>query len=480
VRRAFRLAAAVASIQCVDVQPFVCADASDCRRGAAPGVCEPTSYCSYPDEECASGRRYSDLAGPFANECTEPDVGTTTSSTSSTSSSSSESSSSSDASTGIDPVCGDGTQDPDEECDDGNDQDGDGCNANCIRAGALLWSDAVAGSDAALDSGQAITSIASGDVAVVGWLADTERGDDVWMARYDTEGEQAWSLVDGNATAQDRGFGVAQASSADLFFGGFIRDAGSPRAWLGVVSPDGEPVEEILLVGQEVQAVSAFNNRVVAVGRFAGGAFVEARQLDGDPQWRVESDETNDILFAIHATATDEAYVVGRKQNDAWLARATPTSITTIDLRDGPASETDWAQGVVALDDRIVTAGLLIGELAGDTWIAGYDRAVVGPPLWEYEGCTEATPVQDEAEALAVEPGGDLIVVGFTTLDDRDAWIAKLTVEGDCVWERSYPELEGDTTARSVAVGSDGRIFVTGDISGPDGSIDAWVAAFAP
>jgi hypothetical protein len=155
-------------------------------------------------------------------------------------------------------------------------------------------------------------------------------------------------------------------------------------------------------------------------------------------------------------------------------------NLTTIDMRDGPASETDWAQGIVAVDDRLVAAGLLISDLAGDVWIAGYDAAMVGPPLWEDEGCSEATPVQEEAEALAVEPGGDLIVVGFTTVDDRDAWIAKLTLDGDCVWERSYPELEGDSVARSVAVDPDGRIYVSGDISGEDGSLDAWVAAFAP
>jgi hypothetical protein len=88
--------------------------------------------------------------------------------------------------------------------------------------------------------------------------------------------------------------------------------------------------------------------------------------------------------------------------------------------------------------------------------------------------------VQEEAEALAVEPSGDLIVAGFTTLDDRDAWIARLTVDGDCVWERSYAELEEDSTARGVAVGPDGRIYVTGEITGADGSLDAWVAAFAP
>jgi hypothetical protein len=47
---------------------FVCQDALDCKDGATAGTCEPDGGCSFPDEACASGRRYgeharSDLAG---------------------------------------------------------------------------------------------------------------------------------------------------------------------------------------------------------------------------------------------------------------------------------------------------------------------------------------------------------------------------------------------------------------------------------
>ncbi len=39
-----------------------------------------------------------------------------------------------------DSLCGDGVEDPGEQCDDGNDQNADGCNVDCVVSGARLWS----------------------------------------------------------------------------------------------------------------------------------------------------------------------------------------------------------------------------------------------------------------------------------------------------------------------------------------------------
>lgn len=41
---------------------FVCSRAEQCDRAGAPGTCEADGHCSYPDEGCASGRRYGSTA----------------------------------------------------------------------------------------------------------------------------------------------------------------------------------------------------------------------------------------------------------------------------------------------------------------------------------------------------------------------------------------------------------------------------------
>src|SRR5690349_24569051 len=63
---------------CGPAATFSCSEDEDCRDGDRIGTCEPDHYCSFPDQECPSGRRYGGLAAPeLANECVASD-GTTT------------------------------------------------------------------------------------------------------------------------------------------------------------------------------------------------------------------------------------------------------------------------------------------------------------------------------------------------------------------------------------------------------------------
>ena len=77
---------------------FSCERPEECVSDGIQGVCQPSGFCSFPDEDCESAQRYGDHAGEFSDECVGPDV---------TSGSESESSSSSSStvgeSTGPDP-----------------------------------------------------------------------------------------------------------------------------------------------------------------------------------------------------------------------------------------------------------------------------------------------------------------------------------------------------------------------------------------
>ena len=42
---------------------FHCADSAQCVNDTLQGTCEATSWCSFPDTACASGRRYGGFAG---------------------------------------------------------------------------------------------------------------------------------------------------------------------------------------------------------------------------------------------------------------------------------------------------------------------------------------------------------------------------------------------------------------------------------
>lgn len=57
-------------IGCLGKPKFECAGAGDCLQDNVQGICQPDSFCSFPDSSCPiTGQRYGDLSGPLANQC---------------------------------------------------------------------------------------------------------------------------------------------------------------------------------------------------------------------------------------------------------------------------------------------------------------------------------------------------------------------------------------------------------------------------
>lgn len=71
---------------CLNFDPYSCEANTDCVLDGAPGVCQLTGYCSYPDVACVpTGFRYEENAGDgLGGQCVEPIMatGSTTTSTS--------------------------------------------------------------------------------------------------------------------------------------------------------------------------------------------------------------------------------------------------------------------------------------------------------------------------------------------------------------------------------------------------------------
>lgn len=60
---------------CVD-DAFLCSSDDQCVLDGAQGTCEPSSYCSFPEPECTTGRRYGEYSPPeLRGECVQqPDL----------------------------------------------------------------------------------------------------------------------------------------------------------------------------------------------------------------------------------------------------------------------------------------------------------------------------------------------------------------------------------------------------------------------
>jgi hypothetical protein len=71
------LVLAFSFVGCTDASAFACHDASDCASALGEGTCELTGYCSFPANDCPSGRRYGEHApAELANTCVPVDDGT--------------------------------------------------------------------------------------------------------------------------------------------------------------------------------------------------------------------------------------------------------------------------------------------------------------------------------------------------------------------------------------------------------------------
>ncbi len=71
--RMISMVAVTAILGCNGTNVFLCQDNSECADPGGAGTCQPTGYCSFPDDQCPSGERYGDHAGgSLANTCVDP------------------------------------------------------------------------------------------------------------------------------------------------------------------------------------------------------------------------------------------------------------------------------------------------------------------------------------------------------------------------------------------------------------------------
>ncbi|MCA9709926.1 MAG: hypothetical protein KDK70_29070 [Myxococcales bacterium] len=487
---------------CVDLQPFQCIDDEDCRAGSVQGWCEDARYCSYPDAECPSGRRYSDLAGPLASVCTgvggsESSSGSSTSMDTSAGSTTAEGSSDSTAeSSGSgNPTCGNGVVEPGEECDELDAVDGDGCNTDCWASGSVRWSAVVASDGGGDDRLFGLTQLASGDVVSVGYFQAETR--DVLISRWSvgtvedgqvTPGQESGRVVYDVDGGSDAAEAVVLAALGEVFVCGTANVAGTSRSWVGrwdaALPPDPifqAPLPAVASGGCfDIAYVSSSN--VTAVGGNSTVAwahrFTSTDATGGDQAEVMGASETR-FRSAVRAPDGD-LFVAGQVGDLATVYE--PVSATDLGPAVVQTANAIQPQSMRVTSDAIVLGGLLRdGGSFDELWVAAFE--LDGTPRWEY---TPAQPglAADEVEDIALDPAGNVYAIGHVTRnnDNPDRWVAKLDPEGTLVWERHDYEGSdvGIDRGRSIEVLPDGDLLVVAEITSTEGDLDGWIARLAP
>ncbi|TDH17806.1 hypothetical protein EXU57_24765 [Segetibacter sp. 3557_3] len=178
--------------------------------------------------------------------------------------------------------------------------------------------------------------------------------------------------------------------------------------------------------------------------------------------------------------------------NDAWIAKL-DSSGTMLWHRILGGSSSDYATSVtIGSDGSFILAGRTSsndGDVRGnhglwDAWVLKLN--IDGEIVWQK---TVGGLKSDYANAVVKAAAGGAIIGGYTTIKDgiltgrgdTDAWIVELDSSGNTVWQRTFGG-SGNDEARSIIEESDRKYVIVGltnsndgDVSGNRGEYDAWV-----
>jgi cysteine-rich repeat protein len=483
---------------------YHCESDDACRSRGEQGVCEVTGFCSYPEPDCDSGSRYDEFAGALAGQCVEPDgqgTGTGTGVVESTgpppTSTGSESSGAASDSTGMPvPTCGDAIVDPGEDCDDGNDLDGDGCNADCTASGTVVW-DVVHPELGSVARGVAVGG--DGSVAVAGGRIESGQSD-VLLLVFDADGVAQWQRVHAGADgATDEGRQVAFDDRGNVYVTGYetVVSTMPPQGenvWTRVYDPLGAAGWTRGLNGPNDDDDRAFDvfwygGRVVVAGYYNGSTDTWLRaydDADGGVAWSFGAgvDPLLDDYANALVVGDDGVYCVGDVINpagdtDAWLARLSidgqQVALEWVEIVDPGEPADDTALGIA----RAADGGLVVGgRRGGRAWLAKYTAA----GALEWERYDDALQSPTDVRGVAVDAAGQIVAVGYETdpVQGEDAFVTKRDPDGEMLWSRRYDGPAGGTDrARAVDVGPDRGIVVAGFTDAADGR-RLWLRKYTP
>ena len=377
-----------------------------------------------------------------------------------------------------------------------------------------------------LDTGRSIAVDTDGNSYVTGTTygdlgGTTAGGYDVFVAKYNANGSQVWIRQIGTIYT-DQGYGIAVDSSGNSYItgrtGGDLGgtgNAGGDDVFVAKYDTNGSQVwvRQFGTTGSEVGrgiAVDSGGNSYIignttgdfGVGGYAGegDAFIAKYNTSGSQVWIRQIGTTqSDSGYGIAVDSSGNSYITGGTGGN--LAGSNAGSIDVFVAKYDTNGNMQWLRQFgsitaeygfgIALDSTgsSYVTGYTFGNLDGtnaggdDVFIAKYDTD--GGPVWISQF---GTTVNDRGYGIAVDSSGNSYVTGYTfgNLDGtnagfEDVFVAKYDTNGSQVWVRQFGTTMNDFTT-DIAVDSGGNSYITGytwgDLGGTNaGSYDIFIWA---
>jgi len=349
--------------------------------------------------------------------------------------------------------CGDGAIDPGEECDDGEDGNGDdkACTSTCaaatcgdglVHAGVEACDDGVNdGAYGGCMPGCAALGPRCGD-GVTNGQESCDDGDDLQGNGCNVDckvsGSEVWTRTyDGEDAGDAIAHGVAVDAAGNVIVVGEQFVVGqSANMWFAKYTSEGDLLWTKTVVGAGAGIDVA---RAVAVG--ADQAIVAVGEL-----------------------------AVQGKGGNLWVQKMDGAGKEVwTQTYDGPASLGDSGNGV-AIDPA---GNIYVGGSHYE--LIGLDNAVVrkydadGNLLWS--DVYDHKAGIDKVHAIAVTPDDQVVAVGevYEPIGLANLYLRKYAADGAKVWTKTYDQAKGNDIARGVAVDPEGKIILAGEVYEPAG-----------
>ncbi len=400
------------------------------------------------------------------------------------------------------PYCGDGMANGTEPCDDGNEENGDGCNTDCVVSGSSVWSDVYPGEDHGVAIGHGIAVDSVGDVVVVGEEFKLGENANIIVRKYNNDGEILWTRTfHGDPAGDDRGRAVAIDSEDNIIaVGNTFKNGENQNVWIRKYNADGallwtETFDGPPSLGDRGYAVAVDSEDNIVVGGSEYHAiglndlWVGKYDADGNFLWdyRYDNAAGNDVVRGVAIGSKDDIFIAGEVYvpiglKDVYAASLSADGELLWEQTYDMASGNDFARAAAFdRDGNFVIAGEVYS--AADlvsVWVAKYDPET-GDTLdsfqWDSEGVDE-----DRGYGVAFDPQGNLLVCGseYTVNGLDGAWLGKFAPDNSLIWDAHHDGDGGDDRAHAVAVDANGYVFITGEEYAPENLAALWVAKYAP
>lgn len=336
-----------------------------------------------------------------------------------------------------------------------------------------------------------VTGTSGGDYLTLAY--DTADGERLWTARYDgpatgADDARAVAVSPDGSTVFVNGTSEGKRSGQDFATIAYRASTGA-RVWLARY--DGPAGGDDSLFPGAVQSLVVNGNGktvyVTGASRRAGSARHDYATVayvasTGARRWvsRYAAGATSDNLATSVAVTGDYRTVVvtgssGTKGGTGFDVATVGYDVATGTQRwvkryNSSASHNEGAVDIAAspTGDKVFVTGVSEGRTVGhESFLTLAYDASAGKSLWVDRYATAAG--DSNAAAVAVSPDGARVyVTGWSDAGQRHAFatVAYDATSGARLWVGQYAGSAGYAESRSVAVGPDGTVFVTGEADG--------------